>query len=302
VAANLASVTGSRDRTLDPNLQGEYMDEYTAGVDFGLSRDVTIRTNLVRKRDFRGWKELNLAQPFDAFTDRRTAVDPGRDNTVGTSDDGSVEIWSVPRSYPGFGQVRSFFTNAVGGEGDDRYLAFESTLHKRHSAGWSMLASYTIDRREVRNVAPRDPNEARYNWELPETHQGIRLNGTYELPWNFMVSSTFTGQSGAYFPRIVQVRNALNQLRDVTVEGQAGRHAWVKLMDARVSKTFAFGRQSLEGMLDFFNLTNSSVVLRHVNTNGPNYLKPLSTGGIDAAAALPIPAPRIFRLSVRYKF
>lgn len=302
VAADLASVTGSRDRTLDPNLEGEYMDEYTVGVDFGLSRDVTIRTNVVRKRDFRGWKELNLAQPFDAFTDRRTAVDPGRDNIVGTSDDDIVEIWSVPRSHPGFGQVRSFFTNAVDGEGDDRYLAFESTLHKRHSAGWSMLASYTIDRREVRNIAPRDPNEARYNWELPETHQGVRLNGTYELPWNLMVSSTFTGQRGAYFPRIVQVRNALNQLRDVTVEGQAGRYEWVKLMDARVSKTFEFGRQSLEGMLDFFNLTNSSVVLRHVTTNGPNYLKPLSTGGIDAAAALPIPAPRIFRLSVRYKF
>jgi hypothetical protein len=39
-----------------------------------------------------------------------------------------------------------------------------------------------------------------------------------------------------------------------------------------------------------------------VNTNGPNFLKPLATGGIDAASANPIPAPRIFRLSVRYKF
>jgi hypothetical protein len=55
-------------------------------------------------------------------------------------------------------------------------------------------------------------------------------------------------------------------------------------------------------MFDVFNLTNTSVILRQVNVNGPNYLKPLATGGIDAASANPIPAPRIFRLSVRYKF
>ena len=55
-------------------------------------------------------------------------------------------------------------------------------------------------------------------------------------------------------------------------------------------------------MFDVFNLTNTSVVLRQVNINGPNYLKPLATGGIDAASANPIPAPRIFRLSARYRF
>jgi hypothetical protein len=111
------------------------------------------------------------------------------------------------------------------------------------------------------------------------------------------------GQEGAYFNRVVQVRNALSQTVNVTVEGQAGRYDWVKLADMRLSKVFRFGgSQSLEGMFDLFNLTNSSVVLRRVTTNGPNFMKPLSTGGIDAASANPIPAARIFRLSVRYRF
>ena len=70
----------------------------------------------------------------------------------------------------------------------------------------------------------------------------------------------------------------------------------------RVSKAFRWGSQSLEGMFDLFNVTNTSVVLRRVTTNGPNFMQPLATGGIDAASANPIPAPRIFRLSVRYKF
>ncbi len=88
----------------------------------------------------------------------------------------------------------------------------------------------------------------------------------------------------------------------MTVEGQAGRYDWVKLMDLRLAKTVQFGRHSLEGMFDLFNVTNTSVVLRHVTTNGTDYLKPLATGGIDAASANPIPAPRIFRLSARWKF
>lgn len=304
VAADLVGVTGqSRDSRLDPNLKGEYLIEYTGGVDLGFGRDMSLRMNVVRKGDYRGSKELNVALPYEAFTDRVVGVDPGRDNVAGTADDSSVEVWSVPRSYPRFGQVQSLFTNTAAGEGDDRFTAFEATFNKSHTNGWSVLASYQIDRRDVKNIAPRNPNEARYNWELPETYQGARLSGTVNLPWKLLASSTFTAQQGAYYNRVVQVRDALNTLVNVTVEGQAGRYDWVKLSDLRLSKSLSIKeRHTLEGMLDVFNLFNSSVVLRRVTTNGPNYQKPLSTGGIDAASANPIPAARVFRLSARYRF
>ena len=304
VAADLTGVTGqSRDSRLDPSLKGEYLIEYTGGVDLGLGRDTSVRFNVVRKGDYRGSKELNVAQPFSAFSDVVSGVDPGRDNIAGTADDGVVRVWSVPRSYPRFGQVESLFTNAASGEGDDRFTAFEATFNKSHTNGWSLLASYQIDKRDVKNIAPRNPNEAAYNWELPETYQGVRLSGTVNLPWKFLVSSTFTAQQGEYYNRIAQVRDALNTLVNVTVEGQAGRYDWVKLSDLRLSKTMGlFKGHSFEAMFDVFNLTNSSVVLRRVTTNGPNYNKPLSTGGIDAASANPIPAARVFRISARYRF
>jgi hypothetical protein len=301
--ADLQQVAGGRgDRRLDPGLKPQGMDEYTGGVDLGLTRDLTVRLNVVRKLDWGGNKELDLAQPFEAFTDFRTAVDPGRDNIAGTADDGVVEVWSVPRTYPTFGQVIRLTTNTAPDEGEDKYWAFETTASKRYSNGWSLLASYSWDRRDVRNNVPLNPNEQRYNWELPRTYQGVRLSGTYELPWRMLVASTFTGQQGEYFPRIVRVPNALNQIVEVRVEDQAGRYDWVKLMDARLSKTFTLGRHSFEGMFDVFNLTNSSVILRHVNINGPDYLKPLAESGIDAASANPIPSARIFRLSARWKF
>lgn len=303
VAADLVSVTGAtRDSRLDPDLKGEYLDEYTGGVDLGLWKDTSIRINVVRKRDYRGNKVLNLAQPFEAYSDMVTGVDPGRDNVAGTADDGVVRVWSVPRSYPGFGQISELTVNAADGEGDDRYTAFEATFSKSYSDRWSLLASYSYDKREIKNITPRNPNEAAYNWEFPETFQGMRLSGTYELPWSLLVASTFTAQQGEYFNRIVQVRDALNTLVNVTVEGHAGRYDWVKLSDLRVSKSLGLKGGNLEGMVDVFNLFNSSVVLRRVTTNGPNFNKPLSTGGIDAASANPIPAARVFRLSVRYRF
>lgn len=313
ITADLTGVSGqSRDSRLDPSLKGEYLDEYTGGVDLSLSSSSSVRFNVVRKRDYRGSKQLNLAQPFEAFTDRVTGVDPGRDNTVGTADDRTIEVWSVPRSYPGFGQVRSFFTNAAPGEGDDRYTAFEATFNKSLSKRWSLLGSYSIDRRDAKNIDPRNPNEALYGvvlsgstgtWALPETHQGVRMSGTVNLPWQVLLASTFTAQEGAYFDRVVQVRNALNALVNVAVEGQAGRYKWVKLADLRASKSFTLaGHHRFEGFIDCFNLFNSSVVLRRVTTNGPNFNKPLSTGGIDAASANPIPAARVFRVSARYRF
>lgn len=319
VAANLASVAGqSRDSAIDPGLKGEYMDEVTGGLDLGLSQNTTLRFNFVGKKDYRGWKELNVAQPFEAFTDRATGIDPGRDNVVGTADDKPIEIWSVPRTYPGFGLVQSRFVNTQGDEGNDTYRAFETTFSKAHTNGWSLLASYVIDRRNVKNIDPRNPNEALYGIfantlgttagqpavkEIPETHQGVRLSGTVDLPWRLLLASTFTAQQGAYFGRIVQIRDALNTLQEVTVDAQAGRYDWVKLADLRVSKTFSLPRsQSFEAFIDCFNLFNSSVVLRRVMVNGPNFDKPLSTGGIDAASANPIPAARVFRISARYRF
>ena len=170
--------------------------------------------------------------------------------------------------------------------------------------------SYSWDRRDVSNITPRNPNEQRYR---AQSNRALSLPDAADLPGrplqrHLRAAVAVPGRghvhrpAGEYFPRIVQVRNALNTLVNVPWEGQAGRYEWVKLADLRFSKLFRFGKHSIEGMFDLFNVTNTSVVLRRVTTNGPNYLQPLATGGIDAASANPIPAPRIFRLSVRYKF
>jgi len=268
----------------------------------GLSRDYTVRFNVVRKTDHLESKTLDLATPFAAYTDVRYAVDPGRDNTAGTADDRTMQAWSVPRSHPRFGQVEQLITNTAEGEGLDLYTAYETTFNKQYSNGWSFMVGYVADFAKRRNPDPQNPNELVYNWQLPVWSYTTKINGQYDLPWGLMYSATYQIQSGEYYGRQAQMRNALNSLVTVEVEGQVDRYDWVKLLDNRISKSFRINdRHSIEGILDVFNMLNSSAVLTRVTLNGPNYTKPLATGS-GASVALPIIPARIMRLGVRWKF
>ena len=302
VALNLAGVSGGGGtQRLDTNLTALITDEYTLGAEFG-TRNYLTRFNLVRKVDAGGSKVLDLAMPFDAYTDVRTAADPGRDNIIGTADDGVMYAWSVPRTYPGFNQVNRLITNLAGGEGGADYTAYEATFSKQYSQGWSFLASGTADVGKTRNADPQNPNQERYNWEFPKWNYGVKINGTYDLPFGISLSSSYNAQSGEYFSRSAQMRNALNTLVTVVVEGNAGRYEWVRLWDNRLTKNFAVRRgQSLQLSLDIYNSLNASTVLTQVNLNGPDYLKP-SAGSTNAATATAILPPRILRLGVRWTF
>jgi len=120
----------------------------------------------------------------------------------------------------------------------------------------------------------------------------LRLSGSYQLPWGLLFASSFNAQSGEYFFREVQIRDALNQNIAIRVESQAGRYEWTKIWDNRLSKRFkTFGNQSVEGIVDLFNSLNTNTITSQTNRNGSTYLQPTA-----------IIAPRVFRLGVRYRF
>jgi hypothetical protein len=305
VPANLTSTTGGGlNRTIDPDLKGPYVDEYTAGLDVGLNRTMTIQFNYVRKIDGNGNKSINQALPYDAYTVTATGIDPGRDNVTGTGDDKVLTIYSVPRTHPGFGQNAERIVQA---EGDNRYHAMGVTFNKQYANNWSFLFSYDIDRRDLRDNAPRNPNEALYGpggatgnnygitnfqFAAPSWNHAMRLSGTYLFKWGISYASSFTTQSGDYFFREVQIRDALNTTVAVRVESQAGRYEWTKIWDNRISKRFkTFGSQSLEGEFNLYNSLNSNTITAQTNRNGSTYLQPTD-----------ILAARVFKLGVKYRF
>jgi hypothetical protein len=281
-------------RRLSDQLDANYLDEYTLGVDIGFSRDYSLRLNVVRKFDYDRQKEINLAEPFEAYTDVRSAADVGRDNIAGTSDDGPlVYAWSVPRSYPTYGDIDTLIVNNRDGEGVDQYTAYEMTFNKQYSGGWSFLGSYTLSMRHENSDDAQTPNALAYRFDLPVWDHAVKVNGTYELPWGFQWGSTLSSQSGNWYGRSSRVRNALGSTVTVTVESQVDRFGWVHLWDQRFSKVFQIGdRQSIEAQFDLFNTLNVNTVTNHGTTVGlSSYLRPSS-----------IIAPRIFQLGARYKF
>ena len=142
----------------------------------------------------------------------------------------------------------------------------------RRSTGSSTLTSTTI-------TPGSAAAQAQWNYS-------VRLSGTYSLPWGILYGSSFTAQSGEYYFREVQVRNALNANVQIRVEPQADQYPWVKIWDNRISKRFKLkGSMAIEGMIDLFNSLNTNTVTAQTNRNGPTYLQPTE-----------IIAARVFRL------
>jgi hypothetical protein len=292
-------------RALDPNLDNLTMDEYTAGLEMALGPNYAFRFSTIRKHDKGGYKTVNRALPFSAYTDQRFGVDVGPDNVAGTSDDQQIEIWSVPRSYPGFGKVDQIYQNFDKNEGRDMYTAFDFAFSRRFADGYTFTVTHTSSFAKRRDADPQNPNELLYSFaqQYPEWDHVWKVNGVYELPFGLKYSMTLNMQAGSYYNRTTRIRNALGSKQTVEVDGQVGRYGAVRLWDNRLSKTFQINdRHSMEAMFDMYNTLNSSAVLRHENRNGPNYLKPLATSAIDAAAASPVLSPRIFRLGMRWRF
>ena len=107
-----------------------------------------------------------------------------------------------------------------------------------------------------------------------------------------MYAASFVGQSGDWYGRDVQIRDANNTLVTVRVESHLGRYDWVKIWDNRLSKRVKlWGNQSVEGTFDLFNTLNVNTITASTTRNGSTFLQPTT-----------IIAPRVARLGVRYKF
>jgi len=316
---------------LDPALKGgPITDEYTAGVELGLKNGYIVRFNAVHKLDYGGNKILDLAQPSNAYTDVRYAIDPGPDNKFGDGDDRIVAIYSVPANYPTAGQVNTLRTNYDKNERNRLYSAYETSFNKQYSNRWTFLAGYTADYQKPGSPNPLTPNQLLYGSanngnsdqatkltvNVPYWSYSFKMSATYDLPYGLKWAGTYNAQSGEPYGRLLQIKDARNTTITAQMEGIAGRYPWVKLFDNRISKVFKIGdRQSIEAQWDLFNTFNSSALLSWPITQtaapvgGPfpavgstTYHVPAVSGGIDASAASPIVAPRVFRLAARYRF
>jgi hypothetical protein len=295
---------------LDKDLKSDYLDEYTAGIDIGFSRDVSLRLGIVRKFDFPGTKQLDLSQPLSSYTTQRCYTYNAAANTVvaapdnsipnGNADAGIACVWTVPTGFATKGKVDNLIVNLRPGEGKDQYTAYEFAFNKQNSNGWSFLASYDLSMNHTNENDPLTPNALFYRTDVARWDHGIKMNGTYKLPMGFQWSSTFSAQSGAYFNRGVQVRNADNSNVTQTIALNVGKYPWINLWDQRFTKSFRVAEgKSLDAYFELFNTTNSNVVTSQGTTIGAATFK-----GSDGSLYRPseIVSPRIMQLTAKFRF
>ena len=309
VPANLTSTSGGgTNRTIDPDLKGPYVDEYTAGLDVGLNRDddapVQLRAQDRRQRQQVASTTRCRTTPTRSTT---TGVDPGRDNVTGTADDQTLTVYSVPRTYPTFGQNIERIVQARRQQPLSRVRRDASTSSTPNN--WSFLVSFDTDYRDLRDNAPRNPNEALYgpgtttparhgvqrttSSRPPSWNYAVRLSGTYQLPWGITYASSFTAQSGDYFFREVQIRDALNTQRRRFASSRrpaatSGRRSGTTASRSG-SRRSAASRS--KATFDLYNSLNTNTITAQTNRNGSTYRQPTE-----------IIAPRVFRVGVRYRF
>jgi len=319
------------------NLKPSYLNEYSAGVEIGLSRNYSVRAEVSRKFDFGNGqvlsatagtasastsKQINNLLPYSAYTDVRCATDPGRDGVVGTADDnlhGPVCTYSVPSSNTNRSTTNVTFANYGSNEGLSSYTSYDFTFNKNNSNGWSFLAGYSISLAHQGVQNPQTPDQMLYgaNFVLASWSQTMHLNGTYAIPlfkdkWygGLQWSSTFSIQNGDWLDRLAQVTNALGTTVVQDVDPHFMRKPEVNDWDQRITKRFKINdRQSVQFTWDLYNTMNRNYVTSYNTTNSStaNYLQPKDpvTGispGILRPSSTGVLAPRIQQVGVTYRF
>jgi hypothetical protein len=253
-------VNGQIATSIDPDFTRPYTDEYSFGVDRELMANTKLAVVYTYRREKNLQATMNPDNPY--ATTLTSAVDPGIDGVVGTSDDGTYGFYARTSAAN-----RSIITN-------DRnvlqsYKGIEFTITKRFSNRWQMLAGYTLSKNKIDNVSVDvSPNLLiNANGNITATNNADRpnqfkLTGMYLVPWHDLIlSGNISSLQGTPITRQISraVGFATNQIVNLEPLGNTRLTVWNKA-DVRVGKMFRFNNRTLEATVDFDNLFNAATV------------------------------------------
>jgi hypothetical protein len=265
---------------------------------------MTIRFNYVRKFERDRMQNLNTAIPFSAYSIPVTFTDPGRDGRTGTTDDRPITVFNLQPQYRGL--RADLLTNDPANSSD--FLTYNVEAVKRMSDKWQLLTGFDVSRYKTWSFAsaisqdiasdtggvPQDPNRLKYNNGQNYWHWQYKALGSYQLPYGVGFSASLRMNKGEPYGRTLNTPTLNQGVVSLTIEPQGTFfYSTVKLLDLRFAKSFTLGESwgKVEGLLDLFNINNSSAVLSTNNQTGASYGSVLTTVN-----------PRIARLGVRWTF
>ena len=259
-------VNGQIATSIDPNFSRPYTNEYSFGIDRELMANTKFGAVVTYRQEKNFQAYYNPDNPYASTL--TTAVDPGIDGVVGTTDDGTYGYYA--RTSAGNRVVVTNDTNYL-----QTYKGLELTVNKRLSNRWQMLAGYTLAKTEVNNTTLAQtatnpsPNlliNATGNVtdaNAPDRPNQFKATGMYILPWHdVLISGNLSIQQGPPITRQISraIGFATNQIINLEPLGNTRLDTLTKI-DVRLGKVFRFANsRSVEASVDFDNLTNADTV------------------------------------------
>jgi len=299
-------ITSGITTTIDPNFKRPYTDEITIGLERQLMPDLRLNVVYTNRREQNLQVSANPANPYDP--NPTTAVDPGLDGVIGTSDDGTYQFYQrLAATNPTF--ITDDPTRKL------EYNGLEISATKRFSKRWQMVAGYTRSKNKLSGASIDTSPNLLINANGNVTSTGyadkpnqFKLTGSYLLPFqDIMVAANLRSSSGPTVTRQISQRLTFGGTQTINLEPLgAHRLPTLNTVDLRASKSFKFGTRSISADVDFYNLTNANTVWE-VRTLTPSItVRQGGTGDPNTIAQFNSPTqvlgPRIVRFGVSMKF
>ena len=291
------------------DLKSPRTDEVTVAVERELFSDWSLSARYTRKWD------RNLVEDVDANQlDMDALMNDGE--LVWTN-------WTQVSFTDPYDGVEKYFWNQNAILASDLYLVnppgakrdydgFEFSVAKRHTRGWSLMASYVWQHSRgligtdwtgsiTGSTLYNDPN-AHINayGRLPlERRNQVKLQGMVNGPWGINFSGFFRYYSGQRYTRTVANTDlgiALSQGQSIIFAEEKGSYGLPAqfLLDLRLEKAFPLGSTTFKLFADVFNLFNSNEATAvQVRSSSPALVFQQMTAIMD---------PRATRLGFKFEF
>jgi outer membrane receptor protein involved in Fe transport len=273
---------------VDPNIQQQYTQQLTAGLDQQIYGDITLGAHYIYRRDEDLVEDVEVLGIYEPF------------------------LWQNPLT----GEMMTLFRRLNVGENQyvftnpdaayRRYHGFEITGRKRFSSRFLLSGSFVVSQSRG-NLDNTDgggtgftrqfdsPNlNINYDGRLTNdiTYE-IKIMGYYDLPWGINSSwyyRHFTGDTWTPTYRVSGLVQESNVNVFLLPRGSY-RLPSRNVLDWRIEKSFPFYNGNLKFTADIFNVFNTGYPLRVQNRFDLNYEEPLQFS-----------FPREIRIGIRYQF
>jgi len=306
-------------KQVDPDLRPPYVDEVTFGITREILPEFSVGVTYIRKWE-RDIIESYKRPDVQTVWTEKTWSEPGPDGIWGTADDRTFPV------YLGSGESPTTWTTNIDGKngkplGQRNYQCVEFILNKRMSNRWQFFGSVVVSKAEGnigqlygqsygasgQFVNPNTLTNAygRLSMDRPLV---IKLLGTYQAPYGFNFSASYTYRSGYPYNRQVRVYylDPWSSYRTVNTDTPGtSREPHRDNLDLRIEKSFNIGPAQFGLFIDIFNALNSGYIdYYHGYAGRVNYGQQgrwvSNTRFLNEISQLS--APRVFKLSLRLGF